>query len=682
MTNPLLKSWSLPPFSAIQPEHMEPAIKQLIEENLDTIEERLAATQDYTWNNLIQPIEEKGEHLSRAWSPIGHLNAVKNSQQVREAFNSCLPILSEYSTKLGQHAGLYNAYKHIHQSAGFADLDTAQKKVITNALRDFELSGIGLPEDKQQRYGEIRAKLSELTAKFDANVLDATNAWSKHITDATELEGLPESALAAAKQTAQALEKDGYVLTLQFPCYFAVITYANNRALRQEVYTAFSTRASDQGPHANQWDNHDLMADILALRHELAVLLGFTNYTEYSLATKMAESPAQVFDFLRHLAVQAKPQAAIEYTRLREFAQELDGLEDFQAWDAPYYGEKLKQKLHQVSQEELRPYFPEDKVLSGLFTVVNKLYGITIEEKTEQAETWHPSVRYFEIRRTTGELAGSFYLDLYARQDKRGGAWMDECKVRCEFSDGHINEPVAYLTCNFNGPVGDTPALFTHDEVETLFHEFGHGLHHMLTRINYPDISGINGVAWDAVELPSQFLENWCWQKESLTLISGHYQSGEPIPDALFDKLNNARNFQSSMQLCRQLEFALFDFELHSKDNQHTKPDIQGCLDTVRQEVAVSIPPKFNRFQNSFSHIFAGGYAAGYYSYLWAEVLSSDAFSRFEEEGIFNTQAGNDFLTCILEKGGSEEPMELFKAFRGREPSVEPLLRHRGIKAA
>jgi len=677
MSNPLLETHLLPPFSQIRPEQIEAAVDQLLADNRAAIDKLVAELEEPDWDNLIAPLEAMNDRLSQAWSPVSHMNSVVNSDALRDAYNAALPKLSQYWTELGQNQGLFKAVEKLANSPRYQQLSEAQRKVIDNHLRDFRLSGIALPEAQQQRFAEIAQRLSELGTKFSNNVLDATGGWSKLIEDESELAGLPPMALAAAKQLAEAKEQQGWLLTLDFPSYFAVMTHADNRELRREVYEAFATRASDQGPHAGQWDNSEVMDELLSLRQEKAALLGFSNYAEYSLATKMAETTDQVVGFLTDLAEKSLPQAQKEYQELRDFAAE-QGLDDLQAWDVTYYGEKLKQARYAISQEELRPYFPYDKVKSGLFAVANKLFDIEIE-KVAEFDSWHKDAELYQISRK-GELIARFYLDPFAREKKRGGAWMDECRVRRRLDDGALQLPVAYLVCNFNPPVGDDPALLTHNEVTTLFHEFGHGLHHMLTRIESADVSGINGVAWDAVELPSQFMENWCYEPEALALISGHYQSGEALPQALLDKMLAAKNFQSGMLMVRQLEFSLFDFKLHL-EYQSGKTDIQQLLDQVRSQVAVVTPPAFNRFQHSFSHIFAGGYAAGYYSYKWAEVLSADAFSRFEEEGIFNIDTGSAFLHNVLEMGGSREAMDLFKAFRGREPQVDALLRHSGIAA-
>ncbi|MDU7466600.1 MAG: oligopeptidase A [Serratia marcescens] len=679
MTNPLLTPFSLPPFSAIRPEDIVPAVQSALADCRAAVERVVAQPGPFTWDNLCQPLAESDDRLSRIWSPIGHLNSVKNSPELRAAYEQALPLLSEYGTWVGQHEGLYQAYRSLKEGAAFEALSVPQRKAVDNALRDFELSGIGLSADKQQRYGEIVARLSELGSTYSNNVLDATMGWSKLITDEAELSGLPESALAQAQAMAQAKEQDGWLLTLDMPSYLPVLTYADNRALREEMYRAFATRASDQGPNAGKWDNSEVMAETLALRHELAQLLGFDTYADKSLATKMAESPEKVIGFLSDLAKRARPQAEQELAQLRAFAKQHYGVDELEAWDITYYGEKQKQHLFSISDEQLRPYFPEQRVVEGLFEVVKRIYGITAKERKD-VDTWHPDVRFFDLFAADGELRGSFYLDLYARENKRGGAWMDDCVGSLRKADGTLQKPVAYLTCNFNRPLGDQPALFTHNEVTTLFHEFGHGLHHMLTQIDTAGVSGINGVPWDAVELPSQFMENWCWEPEALAFISGHYQSGEPLPKAMLDKLLAAKNYQAALFILRQLEFGLFDFRMHFEYSPEKGAQILPTLAEVKKMVAVVPSPSWGRFPHAFSHIFAGGYAAGYYSYLWAEVLSADAYSRFEEEGIFNAETGKSFLDNILSRGGSEEPMALFKRFRGREPQLDAMLRHYGIK--
>ncbi|MGY4043160.1 oligopeptidase A [Aeromonas hydrophila] len=680
MNNPLLTMDSLPPFSQIQPDQVQPAVTQAIADCKQKISDVLAQRDPHTWDSLIAPLEEVNDRLARIWSPVSHLNSVLNSEALRAAHDACLPLLSEFQTYVGQHEGLYQAYRELAESDDFPLLSGAQRKEIQNTLRDFRLSGIGLPAEAQQRYGEIQARLSELASRFSNNVLDATQGWNKLVTDEAELAGLPQSAQAAARQLAELKGKEGWLFTLDIPSYLPVMMYADNRALRAELYEAFTTRASDQGPNAGKWDNSAIMTELLALRRELAQLLGFGNYAELSLATKMADKPEQVVNFLTDLAAKSLPQGKAELEEIRAFAAEQHGQSELAAWDLAYYAEKLKQHKFSISDEQLRPYFPASKVVKGLFEVVKRVFGMKVRERLG-IDTWHPDVRFYDIFDAEDELRGSFYLDLYAREHKQGGAWMDVCLGRRYRQDGSLQKPVAYLTCNFNGPVDGKPALFTHNEVVTLFHEFGHGIHHMLTRIDVAGVAGINGVAWDAVELPSQFLENWCWESEALAFISGHHETGEPLPVDLLEKMLTARNFQAAMQMLRQLEFALFDFRLHQEFDPASADQIPALLDEVRSQVAVMTPPAFNRFQHSFSHIFAGGYAAGYYSYKWAEVLSADAFSRFEEEGIFNLATGQSFLKNILEKGGSKEPMELFRAFRGREPQVDALLRHSGIAA-
>lgn len=673
--NPLLQSYDLPPFSAIRPEHVKPAIEQILADNRAGIA-RILAEQGANpgWDGLVLAMDELHARLGAAWSPVSHLNAVCNSAELREAYEGCLPMLSAYWTELGQNRELFKAYESLAASPAAANFDVAQKTILDHALRDFRLSGIDLPAEQQKRYAEIQARLSELGSRFSNQLLDATQAWTKHVTDEAALAGLTDSAKAQMQQAAQAKGLDGWLISLEFPSYFAVMTYADDRALREEVYAAYCTRASDQGPNAGQNDNGPVMQEILDLRQELARLLGYANFSALSLATKMAESPEQVLHFLRDLAVRSKPYAQQDLDQLKAYAAE-QGCAQLQSWDSGYYGEKLREARYSVSQEALRAYFPVDKVLSGLFAIVQKLYGIQIRE-LHDFERWHPDVRLFEIEEN-GQHVGRFYFDLYARANKRGGAWMDGARDRRRDAAGQLVAPVAYLVCNFTPAVNGKPALLTHDEVTTLFHEFGHGLHHLLTRVEHAGASGINGVAWDAVELPSQFMENWCWEPEGLALISGHYETGAPLPQDILEKMLAAKNFQSGLMMVRQLEFSLFDFELHTSHGDGRS--VLDVLNGVRDEVAVMRPPAYNRFANSFAHIFAGGYAAGYYSYKWAEVLSADAFSRFEEEGVFNPQTGAAFREAILAKGGSQEPMALFVAFRGREPSIDALLRHSGL---
>lgn len=680
MSNPLLENHLLPPFSQISPEQVEPAIDQILADNRKQIESLLSSDGPFNWETLAAPLEALDDRLSRAWSPVSHMNSVVSSDELRAAYNNCLPKLTAYSTEMGQNRALYEAWKSLHDSEQFKALDGAQQKIVKDTLRDFRLSGVALDESEKARFKEIAQSLSKCCSQFQDNLLDATNDWVKLLNDAESLKGLPETALALAKQEAENRNEAGWALTLEFPSYIAVMTYADDGELRKEVYEAFSTRASELGPSGGKWDNSDLMEEILALRHEEAELLGFNNFAELSLATKMAESPDQVVDFLKDLAGRSRPVAERDFAELSQFATDQYGVEKLEAWDIGYYSEKLRQHRFDLSQEEVKQYFPDTKVIAGLFSVVERLFGLKIEQ-LDGIESWHPDVRFYQINDANGNVRGQFFLDLYARSKKRGGAWMDVCVSRRKLDDGAIQVPVAYLTCNFTPPVGDDPALLTHDEVITLFHEFGHGIHHMLTKIDYAAVSGISGVEWDAVELPSQFLENWCWEQESLALIGGHYKSGEPLPDELFGKMLAAKNFQSGMLMMRQLEFSLFDFQIHWQFDPNRGGEIYPTLQAIRDQYAVVPIPTFNRFAHSFAHIFSGGYAAGYYSYKWAEVLSSDAFSLFEENGIFDSETGQAFLQNILEKGGSKEAMKLFVEFRGREPKIDALLRHSGIAA-
>ena len=680
MSSSVAATWftddGLPNFSAIQATDIVAVITAAINDCKAAIE-AVVERQDASYAGVFLEIDEVDTQLSNLWSPVSHMNSVLSNDEWREAHDACLPLLSEYGTWVGQHEGLFKLYQTLSESDEFANLDMAQQKMITNTLRDFTLSGIALDAQKKTEYGKIQARLSELSSTFSNQVLDATMAFKKHITDEKLLAGLPDSAKAAAAQLASQNDLAGWLFTLDIPSYLPIMSYADNRELREEMYRAYVTRASEAGPHGGEFDNTAIIEETLSLRTKIANLLGFEHYAQRSIATKMAESTDQVQTFLHDLARQSKPQAKADLAEVNAFAAEHYGRTELQAWDIGYYSEKLKQEKYAISDEQLRPYFPETHVVPGLFEVVSRLYGLKITERKD-VDTWHSDVRFFDIVDSDDEYRGSFYLDLYARARKRGGAWMDECRVKRRKVDGSLQHPVAYLTCNFSGPVDGKPACFTHDEVVTLFHEFGHGIHHMLTKIEVSGVSGINGVAWDAVELPSQFLENWCWQPEALQFISGHVDTGEPLPKALLDKMLAAKNFQSAMQMLRQIEFSLFDFTLHM---QTESVDVQAFLNEVRKEISVLTPPEFNRFQNSFGHIFAGGYAAGYYSYKWAEVLSSDAFASFEENGIFDAKTGRRFLENILQMGGSKEPMALFVDFKGREPSVDALLRHSGIAA-
>ncbi|GAB4393396.1 MAG: oligopeptidase A [Gammaproteobacteria bacterium] len=678
MSNPLLESFTLPPFSQIEVEHIEPAIDTILADNRRLLAELLASIKDPTWENLLQPIDEFENRLNRVWSPISHMNSVKNSKPWSEAYSNCLQKISAYATEVAQNEQLYKAIKKIADSEQYQQLSIAQRKIINNALRDFRLAGVNLPTDQKQKFQQIQQKLAVLTNQFEQNVLDATHGWYYLITDEADLVGIPEHAITLAKQAAETKSLQGWCFTLDFPSYQAIITYADKREIRESMYRAFVTRASEQGPNAGKWDNTNNMNEILALRHELAQIVGFNNYAEYSLATKMADKPEQVITFLHDLARRSKAQAQRDYKLLCKFVRETYHQEELQAWDIAYYSEKLRQQQYAISQEDLRPYFPEHQVLEGMFTIIKRLYGMTVHECFD-VDVWHKDVKFFNIFDAQNNLRGQVYMDLYARPGKRGGAWMDECVQRMRFGDGHVQTPVAYVNCNFSGPTAEKPALFTHEEVLTIFHEMGHALHHILTQIDYSGVSGINGVAWDAVELPSQFFENWCWELPALKLIAQHYETHVQLPNDLYQRMLAARNFQSALQMLRQMEFSLFDFKIHWQ--YHPNISVQTILNEVRREIAVIPVPEFNRFQHSFTHVFSGGYAAGYYSYKWAEVLSSDAFSKFEENGIFDKQTGAEFLHYILEQGGSKEPMELFMEFRGREPKIDALLRHNGIMA-
>jgi len=672
MTNPLLADTPLPAFTSIEAQHAEPAIRQVLDENRRALE-ALLADGAAGWDGLVAPLERMHHRLARAWSPVGHLNGVMNGDEIRAAYNACLPVLTAYHTELAQNERLCAAYQQVLDHEGAA-LGPAQRRLVENALRDFRLAGVSLPDDRKQRFRAVMERLATVQAKFDENVLDATNAWTRHVTMESELEGLPAVARERARLAAAATGQPGWLLALDAPTYQAVMTHAESTPLRREFYEAWVTRASDRGPHAGRWDNGPLMEEILALRHEAAGLVGCANYAEYSLATKMARDPQEVVEFLERLARVSRPAAEREFDELERFAGRT-----LEAWDVAFHAERLKRERLQVSEEALRPYFPLPRVLAGLFAVVARLYGVRIVARPG-VEVYHPDVRYFEIHDRDGTPRGGFFLDLYARPKKRGGAWMDECVGRIRIADATAL-PVAYLVCNFTPPVGSQPSLLTHHDVLTLFHEFGHGLHHMLTRVDYPSVAGINGVPWDAVELPSQFMENFAWRDEVLPLISAHADTGEPLPRDVLARLQGSRTFQAGMQTVRQLEFALFDFRLHADYSPATGGRIAETLARVRAEVAVVRPPEFNRFPQSFQHVFSGGYAAGYYSYKWAEVLSADAFGAFEERGVFDRATARRFLHAILERGGGRDAMEAFVEFRGRKPAIEPLLRQMGLAA-
>ena len=673
MNNPLTQLQGLPPFTRIRPQHVEPAIDRILSDNRAAVA-KLVELESPTWESLVQPLEVLAHGLDRAWSPVSHLNAVCNDDELRAAYNSCLSKLSDYATELTQDRRLYEAFQKVQQTEG-EHLDPAQQRLLELALRGFRLAGVALAGEEKARFRELMQELTRLQSKFEENLLDCTNAWSCHIEDGRELSGVPDRALQRAREEARSRNKQGWVFTLDYPSYHAVVTHADNGALRKRFYEAWVTRASDAGPHDARWDNRAVMEQILAHRHELARLVGFANFAGYSLATKMARSIDEVRGFLSNLAARSRAVARHEFDELEQFAGAA-----LEAWDVAYYSEKMRERLFHLSDEILRPYFPVDRVIDGMFDVVRTLYDIEVTERPG-VDAWHGDVRFFDVRDARGNYRGGFYADLYARQSKRGGAWMDECVGRMR-ATGSAADPIAYLTCNFMPPVGDTPALLTHDEVLTLFHEFGHVLHHILTQVDYPSVAGINGVAWDAVELPSQFMENYCWSHEGLALVSGHFESGEPLPDELFERLLGTRHFQAGMAMVRQLEFALFDMRLHAEYEPGAGAQPEAVLADVRARVAVVPTPEFNRFQNSFAHVFGGSYAAGYYSYKWAEVLSADAFSAFEENGVLDRSTGRRFLEKILQRGGGVDAMQAFVDFRGREPQLEPLLRHCGIGAA
>jgi len=673
MDNPLLGQDPLPRFVQIRPEHVEPAVRQLLERNRVRIGE-LAALPKPTFATLIEPLEELQHGITRTWSPVSHLNAVLNSDALRAGYNACLPLLSAYQTDLAQSEPLFRAYRTIAERDAAA-LAPVQRRVIEHAVRDFRLAGVALPPEKKARFKTVMQELTQLQAKFEENVLDAANAWSWHVTDPDELRGLNEMLVELAARRASERKLTGWILTLDQPTYVAVLTDAESESLRRAFYEAWTTRASDRGPGAGRWDNSPVMGEILQRRHEAARLLEFPNYAEYALATRMARSVPEVLEFLHELARSARPAAVAEFAELEEFAgQELS------AWDVGFHSERLQRARFAVSQEELRPYFPLPRVLAGLFAVAERLFGVRICERAG-VPAWHADVRFFDIEGAGGVRVGSFYLDAYARPNKRSGAWMDECVGRKRLPSGAAL-PVAYLVCNFLPPGAGKPALLTHDDVVTLFHEFGHGLHHLLTRVDYPSLAGINGVSWDAVELPSQFLENYAWHPEVLQQISGHFESGAALPGEMQSRLIATRSFQAGLAMMRQLEFALFDFRLHTEYAPERGARVLEILAEVRREVAVVPVPEWNRFPHSFGHIFAGGYAAGYYSYKWAEVLAADAFAAFEESGVFDRGTAQRFLDAILSRGGSRDALDAFVEFRGRTPDVRALLKQHGILAA
>lgn len=664
----------LPVFANIDIEHFSDNLSNLLAENTQQIERILLNTRVFTWDSLMRPLEEMSDALERFWSPLSHLHAVMNSPALRDCYQSCLPKLSAYESAMGHNKALYAAVLAIDTTC----LDDVQRKIIKDTLLGFSLSGVALSTEDKQRFEAISTRLSALSNEFENNILDAVNAYQLHITDVTRLSGIPEHAVHNARVLAEEKELDGWVLTLEYPCYLAVATYADDRDLREELYQAFVTRASDKGPHAGLFDNTPIMNEMLALRRDEAQLLGFANYAELSLATKMADSTHDVLSFLSDLSQRAHPQAVNEFKRLQLFAKEHQPGLEIAPWDMAYLSEKKMQMRYAISQEELRAFFPLPQVMSGLFSIINTLYGMTLEE-VQGIDVWHADVSCYRVLDMDGTPRGYIYVDLFARKHKRGGAWMDSMQSRRKLLNGEIQLPIATLTCNFAKPVGNKIPTLSHDEVLTLFHEFGHCLHHVLTRVDYLDASGIHGVEWDAVELPSQFFENWCWDEHALQLLTKHVDTGKPLSPDLFNKMIEAKNFQSAMGMMRQLEFSLFDFRIHQEYDPANPDFVSMILNEVRTQTTVTPIAPYNRFQHSFSHIFCGGYAAGYYSYKWAEVLSSDAFARFEDEGVFNPQTGRDFLRCILEVGGSRKAVDAFVDFRGRMATIDALLKHNGI---
>jgi len=663
----------LPDFSTLDVSNLVEELTTILDGNRLKIAELLEQHESLIpgWDSLARPMEDMNDVLEQFWSPVSHFHAVADNDSLRKVYEQCIPLLTAYATEMGQNEKLCAAWKNLPLD----NLDQQQQMTVSQTLRDFHLSGVDLPGQDRQAFAQLRQQLAALTTQFANHVLDATQAFNLHITDSEELAGLPDSALALYRDRAQAKNLPGWLIGLDIPAYLPVMQYADNRALREKLYYAYTTRASEIGPNGGEFDNGSLISEILMLRQQLAALLGFNHYAELSLASKMAETPEQVLKFLTRLAESARPQALQEYAALKEFAAKELSLDEIAVWDVAYATEKMRLACFAISQEELRAYFPLDKVLDGLFAIIQRLFAVTFVE-INNASRWHNDVRVFALQKN-GHVIAYTYLDLYSRANKRGGAWMSDARIRRRLKDDEIQLPIAFLVCNFTPPESGKPALLTHDEVTTLFHECGHGLHHMLTQMDVAAVSGINGVPWDAVELPSQFLENWCWEPEAIALFSGHYQTAESLPESMLDKMLAAKHFQSAMQMLRQLEFAIFDWKIHSTSPKDCSA--QDILEEVRASVAAYPVPSWNRFANSFSHIFAGGYAAGYYSYKWAEVLSADAFSRFEEEGVFNSVTGQAFLDTILARGGSVEPTELFRQFRGREPDVSALLRHSGI---
>ena len=670
----------LPDFASMDPIGLAAKLDKKLVNNQQAIEQLLKNQDTPNYNRLVPALEQLGDEVDQLWGPLSHLHGVSNRDDIRAAFDECLPKLTAYATQMGQNKALYLAFVDLLKSDDFNQLSQSKQQFVKLQIRDFKLAGVALNPQKQKEYGQLKQQMAELSTRFSNHLMDATESWSMHIKNSKHLHGLPESVLQQAQEAAKSKGLDGYLLKLDFSCYHSVMTFAEKSDLRQEIYQAFNTRASDQGPYGGQFDNTQVMEELVGLRHKLANLVGFDHYADYSVATKMADSGRAVEMFLSDLAKGCKPQAEADMQQLQKFATESGGPTPMNAWDVAYYSEKLRQNRYHLSQEELKPYFALPQVQAGLFEVVKRIYGIEVTPCTG-VSTWHQDVGFYQVAHT-GKAIGYFYFDLYAREHKRGGAWMDECRNRQFKANGELQLPVAYLVCNFAPPLRGKPALLTHGEVTTLFHEFGHGLHHMMTNIDVAGVAGINGVAWDAVELPSQLLENWCWQEESLRLFAKHYQTGNGLPEDLLQKMLAAKNFQAGMFVMRQLEFALFDLRLHMNYNPVAPQPIQSVLNAVRKEVAVVKAPEWNRFQHGFAHIFAGGYASGYYSYLWAEVLAADVFSRFEDEGIFNANTGAALWLDITGQGGSRDAMALFTKFMGREPSVDALMRNKGLAHA
>jgi len=680
MNNPLLEEFDLPPFSRLKAEHFLPAIEQVLSDNRARIEDIVNQGGPWDWDKLAAPMAELDDRLARIFSPISHLNNVRNDESVRTAYNDCLAEITRYEAELGQHRALYEAWQGLKTGSAWEALDQAQRKTVDDRLRDFRLAGVGLDEPARSRFREIQSALARLQTQFEENLLDATQAWTCHVEDRQRLDGIPEVDLARAAQRAQQKDLDGWLFSLDFPDYFAIIQKANDRALRQEFHFAFTTRASDQGPMAGRFDNSPIMKEILTLRQEAAELIDYPDFVEVSLASKMAESGEQALSFLEDLKRRCQPAAQADFQALAGFARDELGIDELAPWDITWASEKRREAEHAISDEQIRPYFPLERVLDGCFSIAGDLYGFGVHAESN-FERWHDDVRLYELRdRSSGERIGRLYLDLYARQGKRGGAWMDECVNR--FRQGEqLQTPVAYLTCNFGAPVADAPSLLNHDDVITLFHELGHCLQHLLTQVDIPDVAGIHGVEWDAVELPSQFQEHFAWPRDGIDRIAAHHSSGEPMPEAVHQAMLSARNFQSAMKLLRQIEFATFDLTLHREWAVSGPLDIHGLLSEVRQEVSVVPIADYDRFAHSFAHVFGGGYAAGYYSYLWAEVLSSDAFSAFEENGLFDAKTGHRFRDTVLGLGGSETAAEVFQRFRGRPANMDAFIRHHGIGA-